>query len=95
MTNLERIKDMDSEVLSRTIENLFELQEPKYIDWKKWLESEDENISYKGQPAMFEHADGKIDDCLILYTRTICGDNYATIVIDNDVYSVPMEMVMI
>ena len=86
MTNRERINSLDDVEFMREIERIKNLKGFRYIDWGKWLRSEEEEYPYIGTPAIFEPY-GEKKPCKILEQNPLRKSVVA--LIDNLVIELP------
>lgn len=98
MTNREKLENMTNEEFGEKIKELGQLQALDYVDWKKWCDSENEEIPYLGIPGHYAPFDKKFaicDDkpCVIVGEQKIKDVNYKILVDDDHVVICPEDRV--
>lgn len=86
MTNRERLNSLDDVEFMREITRIKCLVGFRFIDWEKWLQSEDKAYPYIGRPAIFEPK-GERTKCLILDQNPV--RHSVTALIENVVVELP------
>ena len=92
MTNFEKLKNMTPGEAETMIRRLAGLQAIRYADISGWLESEQDDMIYRGKPGKFVLW-GKKVDCIIAEDRDIAGKPYKVVVSEGKVYSAPADSV--
>lgn len=80
MRNKEKLKRMDNAECVDFLKKISTMQFGKYVDWKKWLQQEDDDsLPYIGEPAQYKNDTGVIYDCNILAKKNMFGNKYVQI----------------
>ena len=94
MTNIERIRNMDA---AQLVEMFKEIRKEKlfdYIDWIRYLQSEDSQYIYKGEPAML-YLSGRVYKCLVVGRTDFDGHPYLRVLWNGEVVAVSADRVEI
>lgn len=86
MTNEERIKSKTGEEFYKEIKKVAFTVGGQYVDWEKWLASDDEHLPYIGRKA--SHG---INECVIVEECKMFDNPYYKVMQGGLLYTVPCD----
>lgn len=86
MTNEERIKSKTGFEFYKEIKKIAFTVGGQYVDWEKWLSSEDEHLPYRGWKA--SHG---INECVVVEEKKMFDNPYYVVMQGGLIFTVPCD----